>query len=108
MQIQFTTTTHTTAGKLAEALWDCSAADLAPDTARPDGKGGWLYAGTRLPIRRVHEDAPVLLVVVTHHDLAEPNRGTGSGFVQDGAGGWIADRFGSLGMRECARVVGRL
>lgn len=85
----------TTAGALAKALWRAKAKDLYP----PRGvdyldNGKVVYEGTEIPVRVVPESAPVTLVV-------EP----GGGHVVDTQGGWIAERFGRLGVREVKRAL---
>jgi len=91
-----TTEIKTTAGELAQALWNGTAHECIPDhTEISPTSGRVCYAGTRTPVRRVPENAPVTLVV-------EP----GGGYVK--ADSWIADRFGRLGVRECKRALRRL
>lgn len=80
-----TFTIHTTAGDLARAVFGCDVSEF--------NRG--FYKGTSIPLRAVPPDAPVTVTGKT--SLAA---------IEDGQGGWIADRFGpTLGARQIRRLI---
>ena len=80
-----TFTIHTTAGELARAVFGYDVSEF--------NRG--FYKGTSIPLRAVSPDAP--LTVTGKTSLAA---------IEDGQGGWIADRFGpTLGARQIKRLI---
>lgn len=85
---------ETTAAELANALWG-----HLPSYHGIEDLSLGCYEGTKIPVRKVPADAPVVLKV-----------GRGWTLIEDRDGGWIADRFGptlgySWGKRAAAVLL---
>jgi len=87
----FTNPITVSAADLCSALWGQPLAYV----------NAGCYEGTKVRVRQVPADA---VLTVTPSACG---KGT-SASVSDSDGGWIADRFGSLGARDLRRVVAYL